>query len=50
MNQKMSILLWSISMTEIKKQNHFVQATFQIWIVLEHDPDLEQMFQIRLLI
>ena len=26
------------------------QATFQIWIVLEHDPDLEQMIQIRLLI
>ena len=27
-----------------------IQAMFQIWIVLEPDPDLEQMFQIRLLI
>ena len=27
-----------------------VRAMFQIWIALEHDPDLQQMFQIRLLI
>ena len=40
--QRLSDVKWQVQAT--------FQATFQIWIVLKHDPDLEQMFQIRLLI